>query len=146
MGNQPWEEKVDDTVEKVHKRRYQAEQLISTPVMTILFSVFIVIVAAIIFIMVYTSNGGSDKEKVTESFLNKPKTSQSTSTTTSETTDETSSSVKRNGNTIIVQAGEGAGQIAARAGISVETLEKLNPEHMTKGYWYADPGDVVYID
>lgn len=146
MENQPWEEKVDDTVEKTPKRRYQVEQLISTPVMTILFSVFFVIIVAIIFIVLYTSNGGSDKEKVTESFLNKSKTTQARATTPQESSRKTSSSAKRNGSTVTVQAGEGAGQIAARAGISVETLEKLNPEHMTQGYWYADPGDVVYID
>lgn len=146
MENQPWEEKVDDTLAKPSKRRYQVEQLISTPVMTILFSIFFVIVAAIVFIVVYTSNGGSDKEKVTESFLNRTKATQTSDASSSDASQKTTDSVKRSGRTVTVQAGEGASQIAARAGISVATLEKLNPEHMTKGYWYADPGDVVYIE
>ena len=42
--------------------------------------------------------------------------------------------------------GQGAASIAARAGISVETLYELNPDHMTSGYWYANPGDEVYIN
>ena len=46
---------------------------------------------------------------------------------------------------IVVQSGEGAGSIAARAGISVDELERLNPDHMTSGYWYANPGDVVNV-
>ncbi|MGC4431695.1 LysM domain-containing protein, partial [Streptococcus suis] len=36
--------------------------------------------------------------------------------------------------------------IAARAGISVSKLQELNPDHMTLGYWYANPGDQVYIN
>ena len=50
-----------------------------------------------------------------------------------------------NGSSIVVQSGEGAGSIAARAGISVDELERLNPDHMTSGYWYANPGDVVNV-
>ena len=46
---------------------------------------------------------------------------------------------------IVVQSGEGAGSIAARAGISVDELERLNPDHMTSGYWYANPDDVVNV-
>ena len=49
------------------------------------------------------------------------------------------------GSSIVVQPGEGAGSIAARAGISVDELERLNPDHMTNGYWYANPGDVVNV-
>ena len=49
------------------------------------------------------------------------------------------------GSSIVVQSGEGAGSIAARAGISVDELERLNPDHMTNGYWYANPGDVVNV-
>ncbi len=40
---------------------------------------------------------------------------------------------------------DGPASIAARAGISVEQLQALNPEHMTQGYWYANPGDQVTI-
>ncbi|WP_142992087.1 SAG1386/EF1546 family surface-associated protein, partial [Streptococcus sobrinus] len=47
--------------------------------------------------------------------------------------------------TITVQQGEGEAAIAARAGISVEKLRELNPDHMTQGYWYANPGDEVHV-
>ncbi|MFI3863812.1 LysM domain-containing protein, partial [Streptococcus uberis] len=30
--------------------------------------------------------------------------------------------------------------------ISVDQLQALNPSHMTLGYWYANPGDAVYIN
>lgn len=56
-----------------------------------------------------------------------------------------SSSAAADGSSIVVQSGEGAGSIAARAGISVSELERLNPDHMTSGYWYANPGDVVNV-
>ena len=46
---------------------------------------------------------------------------------------------------IVVQPGEGAASIAARAGISVDELQRLNPDHMTNGYWFANPGDVVKV-
>ena len=26
-----------------------------------------------------------------------------------------------------------------------DELERLNPDHMTSGYWYANPGDVVNV-
>ncbi|WP_161948136.1 LysM peptidoglycan-binding domain-containing protein, partial [Streptococcus suis] len=49
------------------------------------------------------------------------------------------------GSTLTVQAGEGVGQLAARGGISIAELERLNPEKMTTGSWIAHPGDVVRI-
>lgn len=49
------------------------------------------------------------------------------------------------GSTITVQAGEGVGALAARGGISIAELERLNPEKMTTGSWLAHPGDVVRI-
>lgn len=72
-------------------------------------------------------------------------TANSSSSSKDETT-STSSSEAGKGQTIVVQAGEGASSIAARAGISIEQLEALNPQHMTLGYWYANPGDQVYIN
>ena len=56
-----------------------------------------------------------------------------------------SATAAADGSSIVVQSGEGAGSIAARAGISVDELERLNPDHMTNGYWYANPGDVVNV-
>ncbi|MHC5924078.1 LysM peptidoglycan-binding domain-containing protein, partial [Streptococcus pyogenes] len=42
---------------------------------------------------------------------------------------------------------EGMASIAARAGISISELERLNPEKMTGpgGTWWTNPGDVVRI-
>ncbi|WP_228065338.1 LysM peptidoglycan-binding domain-containing protein, partial [Staphylococcus aureus] len=61
--------------------------------------------------------------------------------------DTTQSSAAVSGETIAVQAGEGRDMIAARAGISPEELERLNPDKMTGpgGTWWANPGDLVKI-
>ena len=61
------------------------------------------------------------------------------------TSKRSSAAAATDGSSIVVQSGEGAGSIAARAGISVDELERLNPDHMTSGYWYANPGDVVNV-
>ncbi|WP_242258576.1 SAG1386/EF1546 family surface-associated protein [Streptococcus thoraltensis] len=63
---------------------------------------------------------------------------------TEETTPSTE--VATSGQTIVVQPGEGAASIAARAGISIERLQALNPQNMTLGYWYANPGDQVNVN
>lgn len=89
-----------------------------------------------------TSESDSTSEAPTESTEETPATSQSTDTTPSSSSTDTSS----NGGTITVLPGEGAASIAARAGISVDTLYQLNPSHMTSGYWYANPGDVVNVN
>jgi LysM repeat protein len=65
--------------------------------------------------------------------------------TESAETAPSSATAAADGSSIVVQSGEGAGSIAARAGISVDELERLNPDHMTSGYWYANPGDVVNV-
>ena len=65
--------------------------------------------------------------------------------TESAETTPSSATAAADGSSIVVQSGEGAGSIAARAGISVDELERLNPDHMTNGYWYANPGDVVNV-
>ena len=65
--------------------------------------------------------------------------------TESAETTPSSATAAADGSSIVVQSGEGAGSIAARAGISVDELERLNPDHMTSGYWYANPGDVVNV-
>ncbi|MGO5140136.1 SAG1386/EF1546 family surface-associated protein [Streptococcus alactolyticus] len=88
------------------------------------------------------SESDSTSEAPAESTEETPATSQSTDTTLSSSSTDTSS----NGGTITVLPGEGAASIAARAGISVDTLYQLNPSHMTSGYWYANPGDVVNVN
>ncbi|HEP1272503.1 30S ribosomal protein S15 [Streptococcus pyogenes] len=157
MAKEPWEEKiVDDTIGT--RTRKSRNAFISTPWLTALLSVFFVIIVAILFIFFYTSNSGSNRQAETNGFYgasthkktrkasNAKKTSSSSTTTdTTPSSEETLASSEVTGETITVLAGEGAASIAARAGISVEQLQALNPEHMTQGYWYANPGDQVTI-
>lgn len=164
MTKQPWEEKVVDDNEIKISRKTKGSA-ISTPLLTALLSIFFVIVVAILFVVFYTSNRGSDKASETSNFYGASSSSvvsssskaSSSETTAETTTDESStdassdditesSSSTGSGDTITVLPGEGPASIAARAGISVETLYKLNPDHMTSGYWYANPGDKVYIN
>lgn len=100
-----------------------------------------------------TTEASSSAKKTAKSSSTKKKTTRSSSTTElEEEIDEdpyalqAETTPSSNGGTIAVNAGEGAGQIAARAGISIERLQELNPSHMTNGYWYANPGDVVYVN
>lgn len=165
MSNKPWKEKVTetDTENKELTRNSKDDRAVSTPVLTILLSLFFLIIIGILFFVLYTSNGGSDEKAATSGFYGSSKTvkksndkvSQSseseseeqtvTETTETETTQtETTTSSDRE-DTLTVQGGEGAAAIAARAGISVEKLYELNPDHMTKGYWYANPGDNIKI-
>ncbi|HEQ2962283.1 TPA: LysM peptidoglycan-binding domain-containing protein [Streptococcus pyogenes] len=157
MAKEPWEEKIiDDTIGT--RTRKSRNAFISTPWLTALLSVFFVIIVAILFIFFYTSNSGSNRQAETNGFYgasthkktrkasNAKKTSSSSTTTdTTPSSEETLASSEVTGETITVLAGEGAASIAARAGISVEQLQALNPEHMTQGYWYANPGDQVII-
>ncbi|WP_085600270.1 SAG1386/EF1546 family surface-associated protein [Streptococcus pyogenes] len=157
MAKEPWEEKiVDDTIGT--RTRKSRNAFISTPWLTALLSVFFVIIVAILFIFFYTSNSGSNRQAETNGFYgasthkktrkasNAKKTSSSSTTTdTTPSSEETLASSEVTGETITVLAGEGAASIAARAGISVEQLQALNPEHMIQGYWYANPGDQVII-
>lgn len=158
MANEPWEEKIVNDSKKTRVNRSRAAFL-STPWLTALLSVFFVIIVGILFIFFYTSNSGGDKQTDTSGFYGvsssktEKKSTQKTSKTSQsseevpETTETTpSSSEEKKGETITVLAGEGAASIAGRAGITVEQLQALNPDHMTQGYWYANPGDAVYIN
>ncbi len=122
--------------------------------------IFFVIVLIIGITAIYLSVGGSKTDStkefynpssaavVRESSTSVAETQESTSTDATETeTTETSSSLAEatDGSTLTVQAGEGVGQLAARGGISIAELERLNPEKMTTGSWLAHPGDVVRI-
>lgn len=147
MEKKPWEEKVVDDNDMTFSRKTKSS-VISTPILTALLSVFFAIVVVVLFVVFYTSNSGSDKKAETSHFY---ESSSSTSTVSSvapseSQTTESSSSATKTGDTITVLAGEGAAAIAARAGISVEKLYELNPDHMTLGYWYANPGDEVHIN
>lgn len=160
MAKQPWEEKVVDDNE-IRISRKTKGSVISTPLLTALLSVFFVIVVAILFVVFYTSNRGGDKASETSNFYGASSSvvssseatssessqeSMEASSTDASSSDTTESSSEGNGDTITVMSGEGAASIAARAGISVDKLYELNPDHMTSGYWYANPGDEVHIN
>lgn len=171
MSKEPWEEQVFPEEEQGDSRQNRKKAGIQTPILTILLSIFFVIFVAILLFIFYTSNGNTDREEVTTGFYgastsqvdSKAKekkqeaetseaetslNSEETTVSTSETSESQTEAVERNGGTTVVEAGEGAGAIAARVGISVDRLYALNPEKMTGpgGTWWANPGDVVYVD
>lgn len=139
----PWEGKLFDGGGK-RVTRSQAKNRTGT-IFTILLLMFAVIVTLVIGFSIYLSIGGSKTGKPSDEFyhegvpVNIP-----TDHSTAELT-ETEESTQRSVTTEVLP-GEGAGQIAARSGITIERLYELNPEHLQTGAWYADPGDVVYID
>ncbi|MDG3132005.1 LysM peptidoglycan-binding domain-containing protein [Streptococcus suis] len=156
MSQEPWNEEVYNTESTSRKERL-SRGVASTKVFTILASIFFVMVLIIGLIAVYLSVNGS-KTDSTKEFYNSnsstvvaessvaSETSQTSSSTQTETTEASSSvSEATDGATLTVQAGEGVGQLAARGGISISELERLNPEKMTTGSWLAHPGDVVRI-
>ncbi|WP_421448595.1 SAG1386/EF1546 family surface-associated protein [Streptococcus suis] len=159
MSQEPWNEEVYHTETTSRKERLN-KGVASTTVFTVLAIIFFVIVLIIGITAIYLSVGGSKTDStkefynpssaavVAESSTSVAETQESTSTDATETeTTETSSSLAEatDGSTLTVQAGEGVGQLAARGGISIAELERLNPEKMTTGSWLAHPGDVVRI-
>ncbi|HEM2741229.1 TPA: LysM peptidoglycan-binding domain-containing protein [Streptococcus suis] len=157
MSQEPWNEEVYQT-ETVSRKERLNKGVASTTVFTVLAIIFFVIVLIIGIMAVYLSIGGGSKTDSTKEFYtpstttvvaesssSAAETQESTSTDTTET--ETSSSLAEatDGSTLTVQAGEGVGQLAARGGISIAELERLNPEKMATGSWLAHPGDVVRI-
>ncbi|MDO4634574.1 MAG: LysM domain-containing protein [Streptococcus sp.] len=161
MGQEPWEEKIVKEENKISRKAKM--MILNTHWLTAILSIFFTIMLIILFIVFYTSNRGGNKVKETSGFyktaVSKKQTKKNTQsssvenaneeTSTEESTEEEtteSSSKEGTGDTIVVLAGEGAGSIAARAGISVAQLQSLNPAHMTQGYWYANPGDAVYVN
>ncbi|MEI4329206.1 SAG1386/EF1546 family surface-associated protein [Streptococcus suis] len=159
MSQEPWNEEVYQT-ETVSRKERLNKGVASTTVFTVLAIIFFVIVLIIGITAIYLSVGGSKTDStkefynpssaavVAESSTSVAETQESTSTDATETeTMETSSSLAEatDGSTLTVQAGEGVGQLAARGGISIAELERLNPEKMTTGSWLAHPGDVVRI-
>lgn len=105
-------------------------------------SVAVIALLVIGAISIYLSIGGSNKETARQGFYTAEAASVETPASSASQPVEDSSAT---GETITVQAGEGEASIAARAGISIAELERLNPQHMTSGSWYANPGDVVNI-
>lgn len=164
MEKEPWEEKIVKEENQITRKAKLL--LLNTHWLTAILSLFFVIMLIILFIVFYTSNRGGNKVTETSGFYkssvstNAKKSTKKSSTPDSTAETETSTTTDQaaeteptqeetqvsNGDTIVVLAGEGAGSIAARAGISVAQLQQLNPSHMTQGYWYANPGDAVYIN
>ncbi|HFI0055188.1 TPA: SAG1386/EF1546 family surface-associated protein [Streptococcus suis] len=166
MSQEPWNEEVYQTESASRKERL-SKGLASTRIFTILAIIFFIIVILIGALAFYLSVGGS-KTDSTKEFYNPSnaaviaassavpsetatetevtETVETEVTDTAETT-ETSSSLTEatDGSTLTVQAGEGVGQLAARGGISIAELERLNPEKMATGSWLAHPGDIVRI-
>ena len=148
MAKEPWEEDIYDKGEKELTRSKKTSDVVANRVLTILAVIFFIIVITIVGMMIYLSTGGSSKKAATEGFYttkatSKPSESSSVPESSKETSD--SSQTQSSEGTLTVQAGEGEAAIAARAGISIAELERLNPSHMTTGAWYANPGDVVKI-
>ncbi|HFR3939484.1 TPA: SAG1386/EF1546 family surface-associated protein [Streptococcus suis] len=157
MSQEPWNEEVYQT-ETVSRKERLNKGVASTTVFTVLAIIFFVIVLIIGIMAVYLSIGGGSKTDSTKEFYtpstttvvaesssSAAETQESTSTDTTETEISSSPAEATDGSTLTVQAGEGVGQLAARGGISIAELERLNPEKMTTGSWIAHPGDVVRI-
>ncbi|HGA1339359.1 TPA: SAG1386/EF1546 family surface-associated protein [Streptococcus suis] len=155
MSQEPWNEEVYHTETTSRKERL-SKGVANTTVFTVLAIIFFVIVLIIGIMAVYLSIGGGSKTDSTKEFYTPSTTTvvaessssaaeiqESTSTDTTETS--SSPAEATDGSTLTVQAGEGVGQLAARGGISIAELERLNPEKMTTGSWIAHPGDVVRI-
>lgn len=160
MSQEPWNEEVYQSASASRKERF-SKGIASTKVFTILAIIFFIIVIIIGVIALYLSVGGSKTDStkefynpssvavVAESSTVPTETAVSTEVTeveATETTDTSSSLTEAtDGSTLTVQAGEGVGQLAARGGISIAELERLNPEKMATGSWLAHPGDIVRI-
>ncbi|HEM6083361.1 TPA: LysM peptidoglycan-binding domain-containing protein [Streptococcus suis] len=161
MSQEPWNEEVYQTEAVSRKDRFE-KNIASTKVFTVLAIIFFLIVLIIGITAVYLSVGGS-KTDSTKEFYN-PSSAAVVAESAASTTEEATSTVEEiieestetaqssstvaeatDGSTITVQAGEGVGALAARGGISIAELERLNPEKMTTGSWLAHPGDVVRI-
>lgn len=157
MAKETWEEEVYETGEENMKRSQKTAGEKANLLLTIVTVVFFIVVIALISVLVYLSTGGSNKKTATEGFystsVNAGATTETTPAASSEEnaeeaedkTEETKDSSQSTEGTITVLAGEGEAAIAARAGISIADLERLNPSHMSRGYWYADPGDLIKV-
>ncbi|HGA1494173.1 TPA: SAG1386/EF1546 family surface-associated protein [Streptococcus suis] len=161
MSQEPWNEEVYQTEAVSRKDRFE-KNIASTKVFTALAIIFFLIVLVIGITAIYLSVGGS-KTDSTKEFYN-PSSAAVVAESAASTTEEATSTVEEiveestetaqssstvaeatDGSTITVQAGEGVGALAARGGISIAELERLNPEKMATGSWLAHPGDVVRI-
>lgn len=158
MSQEPWNEEIYETSDETSRRSRNEKGATSSAIFTVLAGVFVILVAAITIFAIYLSSGGSKtnskqefynassakkaSDKKTDSSSSVPATTVASTTASSGAT--TSSSAPA-GSTLTVNAGEGEAAIAARAGISIADLERLNPDKMSTGSWLAHPGDTVRI-
>lgn len=156
MSHEPWNDEIYNSEEKSRRSRTEKGKK-ATAIFTVLAVLFCMVVIGITVFAIYLSNGGSNTNSNQE-FFNASKSNSTTSSeaTSSSTTSTESSSeavpsesstemAAEEGETLIVQEGEGEASIAERAGISIADLERLNPDKMSTGSWLAHPGDVVRI-
>lgn len=151
MANKPWTEKIFDKGEETLTRKSKSVDKWANRTLTILATIFFIVVIIMIGTMIYFSVGGSNAKKAQEGFYSSgaavAASSSSVVQSSEENEDEDTESSQSSGpGTIQVLPGEGEAAIAARAGISIAELERLNPQHMTQGYWYANPNDVVKVE
>lgn len=152
MSQEPWNDEIYDSTENTRKGRTEKGNA-ANRIFTILAVLFLIIVIAITSLAIYLSSGGS-KTNSTQEFYSASSPAASSSSVTQApasepaTTQQSSSSSEapvEDGSTLTVQPGEGEASIAARAGISIADLERLNPDKMSTGSWLAHPGDTVRI-
>lgn len=157
MSQEPWNDEIYNSDEKSRRNR-TGKGSVATRIFTVLAVLFVIIIIAITSIAIYLSSGGSNTDS-TKEFYNTStsaaaesssseeasSTAASEESSSSETSTSSSEAASEDGSTLTVQSGEGEASIAARAGISIAELERLNPEKMTTGSWLAHPGDTVRI-
>ena len=161
MEKEPWQEDIYDNREEETRlerrhRKQKGKGVVANRVLTILASLFFVIVVAMVVVLIYLSIGGSNRTAALKDFYDSSapsstsKVEESSSSTskaqeTKESTPSESSSEEHTDGegTLTVQPGEGEAALAQRAGISIAQLEALNPSHMSSGTWFANPGDVI---
>ncbi|NQN52678.1 LysM peptidoglycan-binding domain-containing protein [Streptococcus suis] len=168
MSQEPWNEEVYSSRSVSRKDRIK-NGVASTRVFTVLAIIFFIIMLLVLILAIYLSTGGSktnsnqefynasnassassviaSSSSATEESTMVAESSEETVTTTTEETTASTTTDTGDGSTLTVEAGEGVASIAARAGISISELERLNPDKMVGpgGTWWANPGDIVRI-